>query len=99
MGTELFIRCRSVRQSHSLRRSAPACSSRQLVHVHMLRPPAGPGAPQAFDADGSGTITVQQMEQALRKQGSVVEQEELDHLVAALDADRSGGAARPHAIP
>lgn len=44
-------------------------------------------------------ITVQQMEQALRKQGSVVEQEELDHLVAALDADRSGGAARPHAIP
>ena len=38
-------------------------------------------------------ITVQQMEQALRKQGSVVEQEELDRLVAALDADRSGGAA------
>lgn len=43
-----------------------------------------------MDSDGSGSITVEEMERALREQGSVLSQEELQALVAGLDADRNG---------
>jgi len=45
---------------------------------------------QGIDKDGSGTITLEEMKQGLREQGSIVSQKELDALVSGLDADHNG---------
>lgn len=48
------------------------------------------GTPQGIDKDQSGTITVEELKEGLREQGSMVAEEELSELVANLDADQSG---------
>ena len=45
-----------------------------------------------MDGDHSGTITVEELKDAMRRQGSPVAQDELNTLVASLDVDNSGGA-------
>ena len=45
-----------------------------------------------MDGDHSGTITVEELKDAMKRQGSPVAQDELNTLVASLDVDNSGGA-------
>ena len=46
-----------------------------------------------MDGDHSGTITVEELKDAMKRQGSPVAQDELNTLVASLDVDNSGGSA------
>ena len=46
-----------------------------------------------MDGDHSGTITVEELKDAMKRQGSPVAQDELNTLVASLDVDNSGGTA------
>ena len=48
---------------------------------------------QGMDGDHSGTITVEELKDAMKRQGSPVAQDELNTLVASLDVDNSGGVA------
>lgn len=43
-----------------------------------------------MDADRSGTITVEELKDAMRKQGSPVAQSELEALLASIDIDNNG---------
>lgn len=45
---------------------------------------------QAIDIDKSGTITVEEMKQGLKSQGSVVTETELNNLMQQLDANKDG---------
>lgn len=45
-----------------------------------------------MDGDHSGTITVEELKDAMKRQGSPVAQDELNTLVASLDVDNSGEA-------
>eukprot|EP00891_Asterochloris_glomerata_P005079 jgi/Astpho2/5079/Aster-08016 len=45
---------------------------------------------QGMDGDHSGTITVEELKDAMKRQGSPVAQDELNTLVASLDVDNSG---------
>lgn len=53
---------------------------------------------KAIDTDNSGTITVEEMKLGLRSQGSVISEDELNQLVAGLDADNSGRHLNPSSI-
>ncbi|KAK9805672.1 hypothetical protein WJX72_011131 [[Myrmecia] bisecta] len=45
---------------------------------------------QAMDADRSGTITVEELRESLKKQGSAVSQEEITSLLSNIDVDANG---------
>jgi len=45
---------------------------------------------EAIDADGSGTVTAEELRQALERKGGAIPREELERLVALVDADASG---------
>ena len=45
---------------------------------------------QAMDTDNSGTITADELKEAMQKQGSPLVQEELTRLLTSIDVDSTG---------
>ena len=92
--------CRTCHKVHSPRghdhqgAEGPAIAGRAALRARVCL------AAQGIDKDGSGTITVDELKEGLRVQGSVVTEEELTTLVGNIGADNSGTIdyeARPRA--
>lgn len=51
---------------------------------------------QSMDTDNSGTITADELREAMKKQGSPLVQEELQRLLESIDVDATGRLAAAH---
>ena len=52
-----------------------------------------------MDTDNSGTITADELREAMQKQGSSLVQEELQKLLESIDVDATGRCGQASALP
>lgn len=63
--------------------SAPSCDLCPSLHP-------SPVVVQSMDTDDSGTITADELREAMKQQGSPLVQEELQRLLESIDVDATG---------